>query len=65
VIFLKQDFPAKFDFNPEEISETKWVSLSGLERFLEKSEQDGVPITPWFKGIVGNCLFKQWKILIE
>lgn len=46
--------------NPNEVKSVRYLSRKGLEEFLATAESEGLPITPWFRLVVQNFLFKWW-----
>mmetsp|Transcript_464 Transcript_464/g.626 ORF Transcript_464/g.626 Transcript_464/m.626 type:complete len:251 (-) Transcript_464:60-812(-) len=50
--------------NPNEVSETRYVTRDQLKALIEQSKQsDDVKITPWFALICENFLYKWWDHL--
>jgi len=58
ILILRKD--VKFNRNPNEVKDTKYVSQKELKDFLLNAEKSDIPITPWFKLIVNNFLFSWW-----
>ena len=52
-----------FTPNPNEVKDTKYVSQEGLKQFIAEADENGIPITPWFRLIVENFLYKWWDQL--
>lgn len=63
VLFLIGDYPIKFNTN--EIKAVRYFDHYELKEFIdeEKSKTSGVLLTPWFKLICENFLFKWWSNL--
>lgn len=69
IFILKGDL--KLDINPNEVKSTRYVSREELVALfkdagiflLDYLETDKIKITPWFKLIVENFLFKWWDRL--
>lgn len=58
-IFLFQG-QVSLNINPNEVKSYKWISKDELKDLFEQEE---LPITPWFKLIVENFLYKWWDQL--
>ena len=52
-----------FNPNPNEVKDTKYVSPEELKQFLADADAAGTPITPWFRLIVNNFIYKWWAQL--
>lgn len=61
VLFLQLN-KVTLDPNPDEISETQWVSKKEIADFVKNN---GSPLTPWFKLILENQLPEWWDNLKE
>lgn len=59
ILFLALD--PKFEVNPNEVSDTKWVSKEDLEAFFRDETSE---FTPWFKLIAESFLYKWWDALL-
>ncbi|KAK4366420.1 hypothetical protein RND71_014300 [Anisodus tanguticus] len=51
--------------NPDEVAEVKYVNREQLKELLRKADagEEGLKLSPWFKLIVDNFLFKWWDHL--
>lgn len=60
LLFIVRD--VKFEPNPDEVAEAKYVNREQLKEILRKADagEDGVKLSPWFKLVVENFLFKWW-----
>jgi isopentenyl-diphosphate delta-isomerase len=58
-IFLFQG-DISLNINPNEVKSCKWISKDELKDLFE---QNDLPMTPWFKLIVENFLYKWWDQL--
>eukprot|EP00118_Oscarella_pearsei_P026702 m.310311 g.310311 ORF g.310311 m.310311 type:complete len:245 (+) comp50832_c0_seq1:169-903(+) len=62
ILFVKKD--VTFEAQPNEVSDTKFVSPAGLKELLAKADENGMKITPWFSLISNQSfLFKWWSDL--
>ena len=59
VLFIQKD-NITLDPNPDEISETRWVSKSEINNFVKNIDS---PLSPWFKLILKNKLLLWWDNL--
>lgn len=59
ILFLRKDVAMKP--NPNEVSRTAFVSLSGFQEFQGYLEKNNIPFTPWFKLILNSHLIGWWK----
>ncbi|KAJ8672923.1 hypothetical protein QAD02_004184 [Eretmocerus hayati] len=59
VLFLLID-KVTLDPNPDEVSETKWISKKGVDDFVKSINS---PLTPWFKLILESQLMVWWDNL--
>ncbi|XP_016837908.1 isopentenyl-diphosphate Delta-isomerase 1 [Nasonia vitripennis] len=59
VLFLQVN-KITLDPNPDEISEIRWISKSGISEFLKSIDS---PLTPWFKLILEHQLPVWWNNL--
>lgn len=48
--------------NPDEVADIKYVTRQELREILRKADagEDGVTLSPWFRLVVDNFLFKWW-----
>ncbi|SCV70412.1 BQ2448_1806 [Microbotryum intermedium] len=60
ILFLALD--PMFEANPNEVSDTKWVSKADLQDFFKDPAST---FTPWFKLIAESFLYKWWDALLE
>ncbi|KAJ3008395.1 isopentenyl-diphosphate delta-isomerase idi1 [Thoreauomyces humboldtii] len=51
------------DPNPNEVQSVRWVSKAELQDIFETADQTGMLLTPWFRLIVENFLYKWWDNL--
>lgn len=60
LLFIVRD--VKFDPNPDEVADAKYVNREQLKEILRKADagEDGIKLSPWFKLVVENFLFKWW-----
>lgn len=58
ILFIQKD--VELDPNPNEVRDYKYYSKEQLQAFLQKAEEEKIPITPWFKLICKNFLFEWW-----
>jgi len=49
--------------NENEVKSYRYVSKSQLMEFLDSAENNGILVTPWFKLIVNNFMYKWWDHL--
>lgn len=51
--------------NPDEVADIKYVNQEQLKELLRKADagEDGVKLSPWFRLVVNNFLFKWWDHL--
>mmetsp|Transcript_11915 Transcript_11915/g.30116 ORF Transcript_11915/g.30116 Transcript_11915/m.30116 type:complete len:126 (+) Transcript_11915:1-378(+) len=61
ILFLRAD--VEVNPNPNEASEVKWVTADQLRAFIASSQENNLKITPWFKLIVENFIYKWWESL--
>ena len=61
ILFLQKD--VRVDPNSNEVMSHKYVSQEELKQLLEQGERGEVKVTPWFKIICNNFLFKWWNSL--
>lgn len=59
VLFIQKN-NITLDPNPDEISETRWVSKSEINNFVKNIDS---PLSPWFKLILKNKLLLWWDNL--
>ncbi|KAK5117412.1 isopentenyl-diphosphate delta-isomerase idi1 [Meristemomyces frigidus] len=58
ILFIKAD--VDLDVNPNEVSDTRYVSESELKQMLK---DDSLKFTPWFKLICQSMIFEWWEHL--
>ncbi|GMI88726.1 isopentenyl pyrophosphate:dimethylallyl pyrophosphate isomerase 2 [Hibiscus trionum] len=46
--------------NPDEVAEAKYVNRDQLKELLQKADAGEVKLSPWFRLVVENFLFKWW-----
>ncbi|XP_005089882.1 isopentenyl-diphosphate Delta-isomerase 1 isoform X2 [Aplysia californica] len=61
ILFIKRDVDVVA--NPNEVKSYKYVSKQELKDIVESADSKGMLLTPWFKLIVQNFLFKWWDSL--
>eukprot|EP00056_Hartaetosiga_gracilis_P010854 m.161509 g.161509 ORF g.161509 m.161509 type:complete len:226 (+) comp13402_c0_seq1:738-1415(+) len=61
ILFLQKD--VDFQAVPNEVQNTMWVSPDELKDLMATADEKGLKITPWFKLIVENFIFKWWADL--
>ncbi|RUS91801.1 hypothetical protein EGW08_000372 [Elysia chlorotica] len=61
ILFIQRDVTVKA--NPNEVKSYRYVSQRELKDLIDSSETDGMLLTPWFKLICNNFLFKWWNKL--
>eukprot|EP00055_Hartaetosiga_balthica_P002686 m.4867 g.4867 ORF g.4867 m.4867 type:complete len:226 (+) comp2303_c0_seq1:65-742(+) len=61
ILFLQKDVAFKAVAN--EVQATQWVSQDELKELMATAEEKGLKVTPWFKLIVENFIFKWWADL--
>lgn len=51
--------------NPDEVAEYKYVNREQLKELLRKADagEEGLKLSPWFRLVVDNFLFKWWDHL--
>lgn len=65
IVFAKQDVQA-FKVNPDEVKDTRYVSIEQLDPFLdERREKFDEDITPWFKLLKERKLMSWWETLLR
>jgi len=57
-VIMKGDVEVKP--NPEEVEAVRYVSKEGLREILAEADAGKVKLSPWFRLIVDNLLFKWW-----
>ncbi|KAI9137048.1 NUDIX hydrolase domain-like protein [Paraphysoderma sedebokerense] len=67
IFFLKYDHDVHFVPNANEVKDTKWVNQQELRQLFDESARNPkqLKITPWFRLICENFLFKWWDKLVE
>ena len=63
ILFIQRD--VTITPNPNEVMDHVFVTQQQLRELLASSEQGNVQITPWFKMICQNLLFKWWDNLSD
>ncbi|PIA29908.1 hypothetical protein AQUCO_05800173v1 [Aquilegia coerulea] len=60
LLFIVRD--VKYDPNPDEVADAKYVNREQLKEILRKADagEDGLKLSPWFRLVVDNFLFKWW-----
>eukprot|EP00045_Choanoeca_perplexa_P013256 m.149414 g.149414 ORF g.149414 m.149414 type:complete len:228 (-) comp16294_c0_seq1:2826-3509(-) len=61
ILFLQKD--VSFEAVPNEVQATQWVDKDQLKDLMANAEAKGLKITPWFKLIVENFIYKWWDQL--
>ncbi|KAK3733764.1 hypothetical protein RRG08_026876 [Elysia crispata] len=61
ILFIQKDVTVKA--NPNEVKSYRYVSQKELKDLIDSSDEDGMLLTPWFKLICNNFLFKWWNKL--
>nr|ATN97002.1 isopentenyl diphosphate isomerase [Cestrum nocturnum] len=63
LLFMVRDVNMKP--NPDEVAEVKYVNPEELKELLRKADagEEGLKLSPWFRLIVDNFLFKWWDHL--
>ena len=53
--------------NPDEVANVKYVNRDQLRELLRKADagEDGIKLSPWFKLVADNFLFKWWDHVEE
>lgn len=51
--------------NPDEVADIKYVNQEQLKGLVRKADagEDGLKLSPWFRLVVNNFLFKWWDHL--
>ena len=51
--------------NPDEVADIRYVNQEQLKELVRKADagEDGLKLSPWFKLVVNNFLFKWWDHL--
>lgn len=51
--------------NPDEVADIKYVNQEQLKELVSKADagEDGLKLSPWFRLIVNNFLYKWWNHL--
>ncbi|KAJ2380631.1 isopentenyl-diphosphate delta-isomerase idi1, partial [Coemansia sp. RSA 2603] len=58
ILFVKAD--VDLDVNPNEVKSVKYVSMDEMKQIVDTAEQTGTKLTPWFRLIGDNFLYKWW-----
>ncbi|GFS03778.1 isopentenyl-diphosphate delta-isomerase [Elysia marginata] len=61
ILFIQKDVTVKP--NPNEVKSYRYVCQKELKDLIDTSENEGMLLTPWFKLICNNFLFKWWNKL--
>ncbi|KAJ2438065.1 isopentenyl-diphosphate delta-isomerase idi1 [Coemansia sp. RSA 2424] len=61
ILFIKAD--VDLDVNPNEVRGVKYVSKQEMMNIIDTAEETGTKLTPWFKLIDTNFLYKWWDQL--
>ncbi|KAG0049560.1 isopentenyl-diphosphate delta-isomerase idi1 [Gryganskiella cystojenkinii] len=68
ILFMRPQHQELVDMNPSpnEVRDVKWVTQEELKDLLEKgvTPGSGIIVTPWFKLICDNFLFKWWSTML-
>jgi len=62
IIFLQRN--VELDIRPSEVKDTKYVTKEELREFIATAESRGIRLTPWFKLIVDNFIYRWWDSLM-
>ncbi|KAJ8634435.1 hypothetical protein MRB53_027771 [Persea americana] len=65
LLFIVVD--VKLNPNPDEVADVKYVNRDQLRELLRKADagEDGIKLSPWFKLVADNFLFKWWDHVEE
>lgn len=61
VLFLQKDID--YTPNPNEVRDSRYVTIDELKELVDTADATGVKITPWFRLIFDSFLSKWWKSL--
>ncbi|XP_044498084.1 isopentenyl-diphosphate Delta-isomerase I [Mangifera indica] len=63
LLFIIRD--VKVNPNPDEVADVKYVNQEQLKELLTKADagEEGLKLSPWFRLVVDNFLFKWWDHL--
>eukprot|EP00042_Codosiga_hollandica_P033687 m.227805 g.227805 ORF g.227805 m.227805 type:complete len:132 (-) comp54245_c0_seq8:164-559(-) len=61
IFIIKRD--VSVNPNPNEVKSYRYITKEELTEFLAGAEANGISVTPWFKLIVQNFLYKWWDQL--
>lgn len=61
ILFIKAE--VELDINPNEVQSVKYVSQDQLREIIATADETGTKLTPWFKLIDTNFLYKWWDSL--
>eukprot|EP00047_Mylnosiga_fluctuans_P017680 m.63654 g.63654 ORF g.63654 m.63654 type:complete len:226 (-) comp7207_c0_seq1:145-822(-) len=61
IFFVQAD--VDLAINPNEVKSYRYLTKEALKEFLNVAEQESLPVTPWFRLVVQNFLFKWWDTL--
>jgi len=61
ILFIQADVDVKP--NPNEVMAVKYVTKSEVQEMVATAEEKGLKITPWFRLIGDNFLYKWWDHL--
>ncbi|KAJ1719839.1 isopentenyl-diphosphate delta-isomerase idi1 [Coemansia erecta] len=58
ILFVKAD--VDLDVNENEVMSTRYVSMDEMKEIIATAEEKGTKLTPWFRLIDENFLYKWW-----
>ncbi|KAJ1833616.1 isopentenyl-diphosphate delta-isomerase idi1 [Coemansia sp. RSA 2706] len=61
ILFIKAE--VDLDINPNEVQSVKYVDMDQLKHMIATADETGTKLTPWFKLIDENFLYKWWAQL--
>ncbi|KAI8322738.1 isopentenyl pyrophosphate isomerase [Martensiomyces pterosporus] len=61
ILFIKAE--VDLDVNENEVKSVKYVSKEEMKQIIDTAEETGTKLTPWFKLIDTNFLYKWWDNL--
>ncbi|KAJ2000351.1 isopentenyl-diphosphate delta-isomerase idi1 [Coemansia thaxteri] len=61
ILFIKAE--VDLDINPNEVRSVKYVSQDEMRQIIATADETGTKLTPWFKLIDTNFLYKWWDQL--
>nr|XP_002739201.2 PREDICTED: isopentenyl-diphosphate Delta-isomerase 1-like [Saccoglossus kowalevskii] len=59
ILFIKKK--VDLELNANEVQAHRYITMQELKNFMSEAEKNGTKITPWFKAIVDNFLYKWWE----